>query len=142
MWLGHDRLRVSLFEPVQGRLGYQLLDGATLIETGFTTGYVALGRYEPGPDRSRRLSSAMELGGYVAAHTERFRVDAALRSFGPIAGGPKSRLPLVNVSACVYPRPLAVCAEVFYLNGVVSVRGAGSRLASAVYSGLTLGFTP
>ncbi|MFI5308072.1 MAG: hypothetical protein ACHQ53_12000 [Polyangiales bacterium] len=140
--LGHDRLRVSLLEPVQGRLGYQFLDGDALIETGFTTGYVALGRYEPGLDRSRRLSSAMELGGYVAAHTDRFRVDAALHSLGPSARGPKSGVSLVSASVCAYPRPLAVCAELWYMNAVVGVRGAGSKLTSAVYSGLTLGFTP
>jgi hypothetical protein len=35
-----------------------------------------------------------------------------------------------------------VCAELWYMNGVVGVRGAGSKLTSAFYSGLTLGFTP
>jgi hypothetical protein len=140
--LGHDRLRVSLFEPVQARLGYQLLDSAALIESGFTLGVVALGRYEPGVDRSRNLASAAEIGGYVAAHTARLRVDVALRHFAPTAGGPPTGVDLVELAACAYRQPLALCAELSYANGAAYVRGKSPRLTNAIYSGLTLGFTP
>lgn len=138
--LGNDALYLSLFEPAQGRVGYQLLDGETLLEAGVIAGYLPLGRFDAAAG-TRDLSDAPELGLYGAVDLDLFRADARFAHL-PAEGSARTALNLLRVALCSYPRPLALCADLLYVHGDASFGAHGSRATSAVYSGFTFGLTP
>lgn len=138
--LGNDALYLSLFEPVQGRAGYQWLDGDTLLEGGLIAGYLATGRFNPSGGRSD-LSGSAELGLYGAAHFRLFRADARFAHIPADAGAPRAAVNLLRVALCSYPRPLALCTDLLYVHGDASFGSHGARETSAVYAGFTLGLT-
>jgi hypothetical protein len=139
--LGNQALYVSLLEPVQGRIGYQLLDGATLLEGGITVGYVPTGRFDPGPGR-RDLSDTVEVGLYGAVQLPLLRLHASLMHLGDVATSPGSAVNLLRVGACGYPRALALCTEVMYIRADAAFSATRVESTSAVYAGFTVGLTP
>ena len=76
MMLGNHELYFSLLEPLQLRAGYQVLDGDLLLEVAITSGVLAAGRYDPGPDTRRSLARSPELGWYMALRFSQFAVNA------------------------------------------------------------------
>ncbi|HEX2677632.1 MAG TPA: hypothetical protein VHM19_13355 [Polyangiales bacterium] len=146
MLLGHHHLRLSLLEPIESRIGYQLLDGDRLIESGLTFGPVVAGHFDvpglPGP-----LGGSAQLRSYVALRFSALRIDASLAYvrtpsavFAPGAGVALSRL-----AACGYPRPIVVCVELLYATRAsgIATRGLPSApTLRAFYSGLSVGLTP
>jgi len=132
--LGNDRLYASLFEPVQGRTGYQWLTGSLLLEGGFTAGYVWSGRFEPGAGE-RDLSDSSELGAYGALHLRLLRVDA--RYMHVTRRGAVGAFDLVRVSLCGYPRFVALCSDVLYMRGAAGFGDGAVQARTAIYAGLS-----
>lgn len=139
---GNAQLRLSILEPVQARLGYQFLDGDALFEWGLTAGYAALGRYRPGDERRRALGGSPEVGGYLAMHMTNYRVDVGMIRLPDESNPPGTALDLLRAAACFYPRPVAVCVDLFTVTGSARLAHGGSRASHATYAGLTLGLTP
>jgi hypothetical protein len=137
---GHDVLYLSMFEPAQGRVGYQLLDGDSLLEGGVIAGYVPIGRFDPAGG-TRDLSDTPEVGVYGAAHLRLFRADARFAHMPADASAPRTAVNLFRIALCSYPRPIALCADLLFVHGDALFR-AGARATGAVYSGFTVGLTP
>jgi hypothetical protein len=139
--LGNDALYLSMFEPAQGRVGYQLLDGDTLLEGGVIAGYLPVGRFDAAAG-TRDLSDTAEVGLYGAVHLRPFRADARFAHLPADASAPRTAVNLLRVALCSYPRPLALCADLLYVHADALFGMHGARTTSAVYSGFTLGLTP
>ncbi len=141
IWLSNDRFRLSMFEPLQGRVGYQILEGDKLIEAGLTQGLVALGSYRPASG-VRKLSESVELGGYVAWHTAPYRVNASFMHLYPQATDAGGDLDLARISYCDYRLPVALCADLLYVRGDAELRAGEAPLTRSLYTGITLGLAP
>jgi hypothetical protein len=142
MMTGHRAFYLSLFEPFQGRAGYQLLDGDTVLEAGITHGIIPVGRFDPGEHARRDLSRTKELGAYLALHREDYRADATfMHVFDPEAGKDRDDVEIVRAMYCDYRLGFALCADGLFTRG--EARKAGrERMTNALYFGITLGLTP
>lgn len=141
MWLSNERLRLSMFEPLQGRIGYQILEGEKVWEAGMTQGLVALGNYRPGSG-VRKLSESVELGGYVAVHDTPFRVNASFAHIFPRATDRGGDLDLGRAAYCDYRLAVTLCADLLYVRGDADLRDRSARLTHSLYTGLTIGLSP
>jgi hypothetical protein len=139
---GHRAFYVSLFEPFQGRLGYQILDGDDVFEVGMTHGIIPVGHFEPGEDVKRDLSRTKELGGYAAFHRAGYRADASfLHIFDPEPGNDRDDVELARAAYCDYRLGLALCADALFTRGEARKNGR-ERMTNSLYFGITLGLTP
>ncbi len=145
MLLGNQRLQLSLFQPLESRLGYQLLDGDRLFELGVTFGPVLVGRYDAEESR-RNLNGSSQLRSYAALRFARVRFEISTATIRATGSAPSSALSLARGGLCWYPRPLAVCGEALYVTGAGTVHGAALApphpTMHAFYSGLSVGLTP
>ncbi len=141
-YLDHAVLDLFLFEPLQARAGYQILDGKRLIELGLTEGLIPLGHYGPGPDAERSLNRATELGGYAVVQVHPLRASASLMHLFPEAGTPGGDLNLARVAACTYQYIVTICGDVMYMRGAADLKGAHGRMTYTLYSGITVGLSP
>lgn len=140
-WLSNGRFRLSMFEPLQGRLGYQVLEGDDVLEAGMTQGLVALGGYRPASG-VRKLSEALELGGYVTVHTLPYRVNATFMHLYPQATDAGGDLDIGRLSYCDYRLAVTICGDVLYVRGDADLRAGPDRLTHSLYTGFTLGLSP
>lgn len=144
--LGHDALQLSLLEPLRLSAGFQRLIGATLFEGGVTTGLLGSGRFAAA-GRSTGLAGAFELGHYLAVHLDAFRFDGRVIYVQPGPFGTAAELGIVQLEACAYPRPIAACVDVRYMQSQLALRSpasdarAGRQTARVLYAGFTLGLT-
>lgn len=134
--LGNRRLYVSLFEPVQGRMGYQWLDGARMLEAGLTAGYVWAGSFDAG-DGERELGDSSEAGGYVSLRLHGVSFDARFAHL--IRRGAPGPFDVARLGLCGYPDIVAVCSDVMYLRGDSVVDGWSVRARTAWYAGFSVG---
>ncbi len=140
--LGNDTLRLSLFEPLQFRAGYQILERDRLIEVGVTEGLIALGHYSPGGDAERDLTRFTELGGYAAVHIARLLVDAGFTQIVPGEVRAGRAVNLLRGAVCSYHMELTLCFDAMYVRGAADTVGAPVRMTNSLYTGLTVGFSP
>ncbi len=141
MSISNDRVRLSIFEPLQARVGYQTLDVDKLWEAGMTQGLIALGSYEPG-NSVRKLSEAVELGGYLAVHNRLFHVDASFAHLFPQATDSGGDLDLGRLAYCDYRLVVTLCADLLYVRGDADSDGRADRLTQSLYTGFTIGLSP
>lgn len=141
LWLSNGKLRFSLFEPLQGRIGYQILDKHKVWEAGMTQGLVALGSYMPGRG-ARKLSEAISLGGYATMHELPFRLNASFAHLYPQATDSGGDIDLVRAAYCDYRLAVTVCADMLYVRGEADIGARSDRLTHSLYTGFTLGLSP
>ena len=145
--LGHDALQLALLEPMRLSAGYQQLVGDTLLEGGVTTSLLGMGRFAAA-DRSASLTGSLALGHYLAAHFAAFRFDGRVIYVRQSPFGTSLHLGIVAFEACALPRPVALCADLRYLQaalppiGEVANRAALRATARGLYTGLTVALTP
>ncbi len=140
-WLSNARLRLSIFEPLQGRIGYQILEGDDVLEIGMTQGLVALGSYRPAAG-TRKLSESIELGGYGAWLRDPFRVNASFMHIFPQATDRGGDVDLGRIAYCDYRLAVTLCADVLYVRGDADIADRQDRLTQSLYTGLTIGLSP
>lgn len=141
-YFGHDVLDLMLFEPLQARAGYQILEKKLLIEVGLTEGFIPLGHYGPGRDARRNLNRATELGGYAAVHLHPVRVSASLMHLFPETTQPGGDLNLARAAVCTYQFIVTLCGDAFYMRGPVDLGDRTGRMTYSLYTGLTIGLSP
>jgi hypothetical protein len=144
--LGHDALQLSMLEPLRLSAGFQRLIGDALLEGGLTTGVLGHGRFAAAGS-STGLAGALEIGHYLAAHVGMFLFDGRLIYVQPGPFGSASEVGIVQLEGCVYPRPIAACLDVRYVQSRLPARvrspgRAARETARVLYGGLTLGLTP
>jgi hypothetical protein len=142
MVLGNHELYFSLLEPLQLRLGYQVLDGDLLVDVGLTGGVLAAGRYDPGPDTARSLARSPELGGYATLQFSGVAFDAAVMRLPAQFNAPGRPVDVGRASLCAYAKPAALCAQVLAIAGHTEVAFLRYRFVRSMHLGLTLGLTP
>jgi hypothetical protein len=141
MFLGHERLQLGYFQPLAGRIGYQVLDDDELVELGATTGMSVAGRFSAA-DVRRELGQGLQLGGYVALRFSGLRADVSLVQLETTSAVAGSGVWLGRGAICSYLPPIAICVELLDARGQGSARSGGSRAMRAQYSGLTIGLVP
>lgn len=146
--LGHDALQLSLIEPLRLSAGFQRLIRGTLFEGGLTTGLLGSGRFAAA-DRSTSLAGAFELGHYLAVQLDAFRFDGRVTYVQPGPFGTGAELGIVQLEACAYPRPVAACVDLRYIQSQLAggTRASEGRngqppTTRVLYSGVTVGLTP
>jgi hypothetical protein len=145
--LGHDALQLSLLEPVRLSAGFQRLTGGTLLEGGLTAGLLGSGRFAAAGG-STGLAGAFELGHYLAVHLDAFRFDGRVIYVQPGPFGSTSELGIVQLEGCAYPRPIAACIDVRYLQSQLALSAprldgrSRRQTVRVLYGGFTLGLVP
>jgi len=134
--LGNKRLYVSVLEPIQGRAGYQWLDGSRLLEAGLTAGYVLAGRFDASGGE-RDLGDSSETGAYAALHLRPVRVDVRYQHLA--RRGAPGAFHSVRAALCGYPDIVALCTDFNFMRGDSRVDGSGVRARTALYVGFSVG---
>jgi hypothetical protein len=137
--LGHRELHLSWLEPLHARFGLQWLRGGALLESGLTGGFVLVGRHSVRVAGLRDLAASPELGGYVALELVPVSVRASATYLTPEDGAP---LKLARAIVCGLPWPLAVCADLTYVETAFDRGRRSERHLQSLYTGLTVGLTP
>jgi hypothetical protein len=140
--LGNQALYLAMFEPLQARVGYQLLDENWLLEGGVTQGLIPLGSYRPGASGRRTLARATELGGYVTLHLDPIRFDAAFMHVFAQDARERGDLELTRGAFCDYRLKVTVCVDAMLIRGKARFESRAERMTTSLYTGLTLGFSP
>jgi hypothetical protein len=140
--LGNQALYFSMLEPLQLRMGYQVLDGELLLEAGLTAGVLATGRYDPGPETARSLARSPEFGAYAALRFTGFALDAALLHLPAQFNAPGRPVDVGRAGLCAYAKPVAMCAQVLVISGHTEVAFLRYQFVRSMHLGFTLGLTP
>jgi len=142
MLFGNRSFQLSMFEPLQSRVGYQFLDGDTLIESGLTGGLLAAGKYDASQGGARSLAPSAEVGAYAAMRLSDVRFDARVSQLYASAPGPGTPIDLVRFGMCGYLRPAALCGNLLFVRGEVGAGQRAYRRVGSLYLGLSVGLTP
>jgi len=138
---GNDLLFFSLLELPRLTLGWQYLDGKTVLEGGARGGAIITGRYKPGEEGRRSLSRSLEWGGFVAAQHDFLRLD--LSAMRIEARGTLNETPVLVARAqvCGLASRVGVCLDATMLKGDADMGPAagGIREATSTFVGLTFG---
>lgn len=148
--LGHSRLRFASLQPLQLKLGYQVLQAGRLFEWGLTAGATLRGRFDVGDERARALDEggarmlepSPDFGSYFALWWGPLRASAALSRVLARHGAAAAPLSWIRATLCAYVHSVALCAEANQIYGD-TLASDGERLrARAFYGGLSIGLTP
>ena len=137
---GHREFKLGVLEPLQGRVGYQVLKGDMLIEAGVTQGFVPLASYRVG-DAELDLSRSTELGAYTALRLPPYRVNASFMELLSGAGRSAPKLSIARALVCSNELAVTLCADVLYTGGRVE-EGARRTLGHGIQGGVTVGLSP
>jgi hypothetical protein len=140
--LGHERLALSLFEPALLEAGFQILEPALLVECGLSTGFVALGRYEPPHGDGDNLARSGEVGSFLVVQVSVLRLRTSLQYLPARLTPDGISLALAHAAACARIGDVALCGDLLYANATSQSRRGSSERSNAVYSGLTVGLSP
>jgi hypothetical protein len=142
--LGNSRFYFSRISLPIGEVGYQYLEGRTVLEFGVRGAPVLTGRYNTG-HVTRRETDGLEGGAYLAAHSSFGRLDASYMRMIP--GDRNAYLgkdvDVLRGSACGYVRDrIAICLDGMFVDGGASYSRPAFTLPTnpqAIYGGLTVG---
>jgi hypothetical protein len=141
---GNSKLYFSRLELPQLQLGYQYVDGATVLELAARGGPILAGRYNTGDSGVRTLGASFEWGGYAAAHSRFGRVDLSMMRV-EAESAPGTAVDIVRGSLCAYvASTIAICADGSFFRGDVVFPGAGAALTEvkesrSIYGGVLVG---
>jgi hypothetical protein len=138
---GNDKLYFSTLELPRLTLGWQYLDGRTVIEVGARGGPILAGRYNPGDEGHRRLSGAFEYGGFASAQIDFLRVDAAVMRIAAKNTGNGRPVDVARGSLCAIAGKVGVCADVMAFRGDADMgpSAGGMQRTNSMVAGLSVG---
>lgn len=137
----NDALQLSLVELPRLTLGWQYLDGRTVLEGGLRGGAVLTGRYQPGDEGRRRLNGPFEYGLFAAMEFEALKFEGTVMRLDGRKSGSGAPMDLARGSICGTFGLLGICADAMAIRGDVG-RGTPSvnQRVTSTYGGLSLGF--
>ncbi|RYE86769.1 MAG: hypothetical protein EOO75_15320 [Myxococcales bacterium] len=141
-WLwGNQLLYSSLLEIPQGQVGYQYIEGETVVEVGANAGPVLIGRYNAGDDARFKLGNSLEYGGYLTVHIPHVHLRGSIMRIDPGKNDARPSVDMARASLCFWPAGLAVCADGQWLRGDMGPTAAGAPGVDArsSYVGLLVG---
>lgn len=139
--LGNNYFYASLFELPQGQFGFQYMHGRSLFEVGAKTGAVLTGRYrDPQEDVTRKLSAALEVGGYASLHFTPVRFDASFTRINALDNDPGTPVHVAEGAVCGLARWFSVCVDGRFERGDLVAGDDVARSFQSTYAGLTVGF--
>jgi hypothetical protein len=130
---GDPLLYQSLLELPQVHVGYQLVDGAMLLEVAGRAGLSLFGQSNTGHAATRPLDRVLDAGGMVTA-----RVGPVLVTGGwshLVASAPGGPVDWVDGSVCASARKVALCTDARLVVGDVRV-ASGAALSTTVATGV------
>jgi len=138
---GNNAFYASLLELPEIEIGYQYLQGVTVLELGMTSGAVLVGRHRVGEAETRRLGAGLEIGAYAALHVPWVRLGLkAVRL--PTNDGLDSPVRVAEGTLCVIASPFAICADGrATVTDAITTPGAPPSEVRSLYAGLAFGFT-
>jgi hypothetical protein len=138
---GNDRLYFSTLELPRLSLGWQYLDGHTLLEIGARGGPILSGRYNPGDEGYRRLSGSIEYGGFVAAQFSFLRIDVTAMRIDARNTGTGRPVDVGRGSVCGIAGSFGICADMMAIRGDADMgpNAGGVQTATSTYAGLSIG---
>jgi len=137
----NDALRPSFVELPRLTLGWQYLDGHTVIEGGLRGGAILTGHYQPGDEGRRRLSGPFEYGLFAAVAVDAVKLEGTVMRLDARKSGTGGPIDFARGSLCGTVSRLGICADAMAIRGDVG-RGTPAihqRVTSA-YGGLSVGF--
>jgi hypothetical protein len=137
----NDALSLSFVELPRLTLGWQYLDGHTVLEGGLRGGTILTGRYQPGDEGRRRLNGPFEYGLFAAVAVESVKLEATVMRLDGRKSGNGEPIDFARGSLCGAFSRLGICADAMAIRGDVG-RGTPTvhqRVTSA-YGGLSVGF--
>jgi hypothetical protein len=143
LW-GNSLLYSSMLELPQLQVGYQYLEGSTVLEVAARVGPVLAGRYNVGDASSRKLGSAFEYGGYAAIHASGVHITGSLARFDAMRADGPGPVDVARGSLCTWVGNAGLCVDGRYLRGDVSPGppglGSDTHEARSLYGGILLGW--
>lgn len=138
---GNDKLYFSMLELPRLTLGWQYLDGKTVIEAGVRGGPILTGRYNPGDEGYRRLSGSFEYGGFASAQIAFLRMEAVVMRIDARNTGTGRPVDVARGSLCGIAGKVGICSDVMALRGDADMgpRAGGVQTATSTYLGLSIG---
>jgi len=138
---GNDLLYLSMLELPRVTLGWQYLEGRTVMEIGLRGGPIITGRYKMADEGRRSLSRSLEWGGFVAAQVDFVRLDVSamrIEARQTLNGEP---VDLGRAALCGVGGKFGVCLEGMLLRGDADMGAAagGVRSTTSSFVGLTIG---
>jgi hypothetical protein len=145
--LGNSQFYYSHIDLPLGEIGYQYTMGHTVLELGVRGASLVTGRYNTGDSYRRELGTSLELGGYLAAHVERGRIDV---NYMHIAATPDpgTGVDVLRGSACGYvTKQIGICGDAMLIHGDEQPPSlpAGTPplvfpASTSIYGGVLVGF--
>jgi hypothetical protein len=140
--LGNERLSLALIEPVQAKVGFQVIEAGLLFEGGVSAGFVGAGRFAPPGGTGDDLARSGEVGTFIAAHVGLLRLSSSLQYLPSWLTADGVTFVLARAALCARPGGFAICGDVLYASGTSQSRRGDPRRPSVLHSGLTVGVTP
>ncbi len=142
--IGHDELRLTLFEPLAVYVGFQRGTGDVVFEAGLSGGLLAAGRYGV-QQEAASLTGGLDLGSHVVAGFGWLRLFGRVAQVVPAPGAGGTAVGMLRLGACVYvpePEAMALCADTLHLRAALPALDQKRRQSRAWYGGVTIALTP
>jgi len=137
---GNDLLYFSMFELPRITLGWQYLEGKTVIEGGARGGAILAGLYDPAEDGRRKLNG-FEWGGFGSAQIDFLRLDVSFMRIEATKTLDGTPVDVARGQVCGIGGKIGVCLDAMFFHGNADMRAndGGIHSTSAQYVGLTFG---
>ncbi len=138
---GNDLLFFSLLELPRLTIGYQYLDGKTVLEAGLRGGPILTGRLKPGVEGRRSLSRALEWGGFVAAQYDLLRADVSFMRAEARQTLNETPVDIGQAKLCLIGTKFGGCFDGMIFRGDADMGPAfgGVRATTSMFLGVTIG---
>lgn len=138
---GNDLLFFSHLEIPRLTLGYQYLDGKTVLEAGLRGGPIITGRLKPGVEGRRSLSRALEWGGFVAAQYDLVRADVSFMRAEARQTLNETPVDIGQAKLCLMGSKFGGCFDGMIFRGDADMGPAygGIRSTTSMFLGVTIG---
>lgn len=138
---GNDLLFFSHLEIPRLTIGYQYLDGKTVLEAGLRGGPIITGRYKPGAEGRRSLSRALEWGGFLAAQYDLVRFDVSFMRAEARQTLNETPVNVGQAKLCLIGSKFGGCFDGMFFRGDADMGPAagGIRTTTSMFLGVTIG---
>ncbi|MBS2011803.1 MAG: hypothetical protein JST00_02720 [Deltaproteobacteria bacterium] len=138
---GNDLLFYSHLEIPRLTLGYQYLEGKTVLEAGLRGGPIITGRLKPGAEGRRSLSRALEWGGFAAAQIDLVRVDVSFMRAEARQTLNETPVDVGHAKVCLVGAKFGGCFDGMIFRGDADMGPAagGVRSTTSMFLGVTIG---
>ena len=138
---GNDLLFFSHLEIPRLTLGYQYLDGKTVLEAGLRGGPIITGRLKPGVEGRRSLSRALEWGGFLAAQYDLVRADLSFMRAEARQTLNETPVNIGQAKLCLMGSKFGGCFEgmIFHGDADMGPADGGIRSTTSMFLGVKIG---